>query len=290
MEEVKEKKEIEILGISIWNIFVYFIIFCVLGFLLETVYAFVTKGMVESRQGFIYGPFCPIYGVGGVFLAMFLQYFKKNNFTLFFGGMIIGSIVEYLVSFIAEMLFNVKWWDYSYMAFDINGRICLVYSVFWGLLAIPFMKIVYVYMQNFANYLEQRLGCVRYKKVVAVCMSFMMFDCFMTMFALKVFSNRLVYTYDIPVEDKEEIIEDYQSLVSNEKLKSFTDKAFSNEKMLRTFPNLTITKEDGTTEFASSYVTSITPYYYKLKATDETVIYKLSKIKDKILKINIFAK
>lgn len=130
MGEVKEKKEIEILGISIWNIFVYFIIFCVLGFLLETVYAFVTKGMVESRQGFIYGPFCPIYGVGGVFLAIFLQYFKKNNFTLFFGGMLIGSIVEYLVSFIGEALFGVKWWDYSYMTFNINGRICLVYSGF----------------------------------------------------------------------------------------------------------------------------------------------------------------
>lgn len=161
---------------------------------------------------------------------------------------------------------------------------------FWGLLAIPFMKIVYVYMQSFANYLEQRLGYVRYKKVAAACMSFMMLDCFMTMFALKVFSNRLVYTYDIPVADKEEIIEEYQSLVSNEKLKAFTDKAFSNEKMLRTFPNLTITKQDGTTEFVSSYVTSITPYYYQLKATDETLIYRLSKIKEKILKINIFAK
>lgn len=290
MEAVNEKSEFKILGISIWNIFAYFIVFCILGFLLETVYAFVTKGVVESRQGFIYGPFCPIYGVGGVFFAVFLQYFKKNNFTLFFGGMIIGSIVEYLVSFIGEILFNVKWWDYSYMRFNINGRICLLYSIFWGLLAIPFMKIVYVYIQNFANYLEKRLGCVRYKKVTAVCMMFMMCNCFMTMFALKVFSNRLIYTYDIDVANKEEIAQEYQKLVSNEKLKAFTDKVFSNEKMLRTFPNLKITKQDGTKEFASSYITNITPYYYKLKPEDETLIYKLSKIKERIMNKVIWVK
>lgn len=67
MEAVNGKSEFKILGISIWNIFAYFIVFCMLGFLLETVYAFVTKGVVESRQGFIYGPFCPIYGVGRAF-------------------------------------------------------------------------------------------------------------------------------------------------------------------------------------------------------------------------------
>lgn len=101
---------------------------------------------------------------------------------------------------------------------------------FWGLLAIPFMKIVYVYIQNFANYLEKTLGCVRYKKVTAVCMMFMMCNCFMTMFALKVFLNRLIYAYDIDVTNKEEIAQEYQKLVSNEKLNLLQIKCFQMKK------------------------------------------------------------
>lgn len=287
MKKSKEKN-IKMPEISIWDVFVYFIVFCIIGFFIETIYAFITKGVVESRKGFMYGPFCPIYGVGGVLLAIFLQYFKKNNITLFFGGMLIGSVVEYLISFIGETLFNVKWWDYSYMTFNINGRICLLYSIFWGLLAIPFMKIVYVYMQNFASYLEKRMGSVRYAHITSICMTFMMIDCLITMFALRVFSDRLVYTYDIDIADKEEVIEEYQRFITNEQLKEFVDKTFSNEKMLRTFPNLTITKKDGTREFASTFVTSITPYYYKIKPTNETIMYKLSKIKERIINNKFF--
>lgn len=83
---------------------------------------------------------------------------------------------EYLISFIAEVWFNVKWWDYSYMTFNINGRICLIYSIFWGLLAVPFMKIVYVYMEKFAEYLEQKLGSKKYKRITAMCISLLAVD------------------------------------------------------------------------------------------------------------------
>lgn len=65
---------------------------------------------------------------------------------------------------------------------------------------------------------------------------------------------------------------------------------FSNEKMLRTFSNLKITKQDGTKEFASSYITNITPYYYKLKPDDEILIYKLSKIKERRMNKLIWVK
>lgn len=287
------KKEFKILGISIWHLFIYFTVFCILGFLLETVYAFITKGVVESRKGFMYGPVCPIYGLGGIVLAIFLQYFKKNNFTLFLGGFVIGSVVEYLISFIAEVVFNVKWWDYSYMTFNINGRICLLYSVFWGLLAIPFMKIIYAYIESFVEYLEKKLGSARYRKVATMCISFLAVDFLITMFALRVFSDRLVYMYDIDVANKEEIVAEYEKMVSNEKIKNFTEKAFSNEKMLRTYPNLKITKKDGTNQYASELITDITPYYYKVEAFDNTWMYKLSKLKEKLTnmsRINILEK
>ena len=121
---------------TLWRILTYFIIYSILGFVVETLFGLVTKGVIESRQSFLYGPFCAIYGVGAVVMLYFLQYFKKNKYTLFLGGFLIGSVVEYLISLIGEYIFNVKWWDYSDMAFNINGRICIAFSFIWGLLAI----------------------------------------------------------------------------------------------------------------------------------------------------------
>ena len=121
----KEKKKFTFLGMSIWRVFAYFIIYSILGFIIETLFGLVTKGVIESRQSFLYGPFCAIYGLGAVIMIGMLQYFNKNNFSLFFGGFLIGSVVEYLVSLFGEMMLHVKWWDYSNMPLNINGRICV---------------------------------------------------------------------------------------------------------------------------------------------------------------------
>ena len=77
------------LGISIWRIFAYFIIYSFIGFLIETMYALVLYGVLESRQSFLYGPFCSIYGVGAVLMICSLQKVKKNPHTLFLGGFLV---------------------------------------------------------------------------------------------------------------------------------------------------------------------------------------------------------
>lgn len=136
----KEKKPFTIFGFTITKLLAYFIIYSVIGFIIETIFGLLTKGVVESRKSFLYGPFCGIYGLGAVVMIVGLQKFKKNNYTLFIGGFIIGSIVEYVISLIGELIFNIKWWDYSNMPFNINGRICFWYSIFWGLLAIYLMS------------------------------------------------------------------------------------------------------------------------------------------------------
>ena len=79
MEKAKEKKNFTICGISIWRILTYFVIYSVVGFVVETLYGLATKGVLESRQSFLYGPFCSIYGLGAVVMILFLQYFKKNR-------------------------------------------------------------------------------------------------------------------------------------------------------------------------------------------------------------------
>ena len=63
MKNKKEKtnKKFTILGMSIWRVLAYFIIYSILGYLIETLFGLVTKGVIESRQSFLYGPFCAIY-------------------------------------------------------------------------------------------------------------------------------------------------------------------------------------------------------------------------------------
>ncbi len=75
--------------ISIWRLFAYFIIYSFIGYLIETTYALVMYGVIESRQSFLYGPFCSIYGVGAVVMICALQRFKGKTHRLFFGGFIV---------------------------------------------------------------------------------------------------------------------------------------------------------------------------------------------------------
>ena len=81
MEEeihLKEKKEL-----SNWQkMIIYFFIYALLGWILETVYCLITVGTFHKR-GFLYGPICPIYGFGAILLLLSLKKVKGNYFTKF---------------------------------------------------------------------------------------------------------------------------------------------------------------------------------------------------------------
>ena len=101
--------------------------------------------------------FYGIYGIGAVIMILALQYFSKTNHRLFLGGVIVGAVVEYSLSLIGEWLLNVKWWDYSDKFLNINGRICLLYSIFWGLLGVYLIKIVNPKVDKLIDYLKTKI-------------------------------------------------------------------------------------------------------------------------------------
>ena len=158
-EKINESKKepLKIQGFTITTLLAYFIIYSIIGFIIETIFGFLTKGVIESRKSFIYGPFCAIYGIGAVVMLMGLQRFKKNNYTLFIGGFIIGSIIEYVVSLVGELLFDIKWWDYSNVPFNIGGRVCVWFSLFWGLLAIYLVTHIHPKVDNFLEKIPKRI-------------------------------------------------------------------------------------------------------------------------------------
>ncbi len=265
VENNKPKKEFTILGISIYKILVYFIVYSIAGYIVETLFGIITKGVWESRQSFLYGPFCGIYGLGAVVLILSLQYFNKSTNKLFIGGFIVGSIVEYLVSLIGELIFNVKWWDYSDMPLNINGRICVYFSIFWGFLAVYFMTSFHPRMEKLISKIEAKKPMKVLKTTTIIISVFLLLDLLITMYALKAFIVRKVYEYDLNVSNKEYVVNNmYSELYDNEKTANFIYKYFGDEKMIKTFPNLKIQDLDGNMLYLNQYVGDIQPYYLKL--------------------------
>ena len=245
--KVSEKTEQEkrTIAFTPWRILGYLILYSVLGFLVETVYGYITKGVLESRQSFLYGPFCGIYGVGAVLLIVCLRPFSKNIYTLFLGGILVGSAVEYLISWIGETLFGIKWWDYSHMPFHLNGRICLRFSVFWGVLGCYLVGFLNPQIERFVRYLRKKGGTVLIKALEIAVAVFLVADMALTFYALKVFYIRVVAEHDLNVKNRALIEQQYESIYGNEKKREIIDRFFSDEKMMKTFPNLKLKDQDG---------------------------------------------
>lgn len=134
----------------------YFIIYSFFGWLLESLYkTYLQKKPVNS--GFIFGPFCPIYGFGAIILYLTLDGFKSNFVIVFLIGLVIFSIWECLVGYLLEKIFNTKYWDYSNNMFNLNGKVCLLNSIFWGILAVIFIDIVHPFVENGLAKIEPEL-------------------------------------------------------------------------------------------------------------------------------------
>lgn len=263
MGKDKEKFRFTILGISVWKILAYFIIYSLLGYIIEIAFGALTKGVIESRQSFLYGPFCGIYGLGAVIMTIFLQYFSKNSFTLFVGGFIVGSFVEYTVSLLGELLLNIKWWDYSNMPLNIGGRICFAYSLFWGLLGIYLIKVANPMTDKLINKIIGKLSPKALKISTVLVVLFLLIDCIVTVFALNLFYVRMVTLNNIEVKEKSEIIKIYNDIYNNKRLSSFIYKYWGDRKLIRTFPNIKVATRDGEIVYFDSLLPDIQPYYYK---------------------------
>ena len=126
-------------NIEILNLCTYFIIYSFLGWVMESLLkTWIQKKPVNS--GFLYGPFCPIYGFGAIIMLLFLDRFKNNIIVLFLIAFLVLSIWEYIVGWLLEKIFHTKYWDYTEIKYNIHGRVCLMNSLFWGFLGVVFTK------------------------------------------------------------------------------------------------------------------------------------------------------
>lgn len=196
-------------------------------------------------------------------MILFLQYFNKNNNRLFIGGFIVGSIVEYTISLLAEVVLHVKWWDYSDQPLNINGRICVYFSIFWGFLAVYFMSYIHPKVDRLIEKIKNKISIKKLKAFTIIVTVFLVIDGLLTGYALEMFLIRKVHDYDLDVKDKEFINQKYEEIYGNENQAKFIEKFFGDRKMIKTFPNLKTIAKNGDIIYFDCFVDGITPYYYK---------------------------
>lgn len=139
------------------KLILYFFVFSFSGWLLETAYCISELGYFTKR-GFLYGPICPIYGFGALILIVFLSKYKKQSLKLFISAAVICSIFEYIVGYALDALFADKWWDYSTEFLNLNGRISVLFTVAWGIIAIIFVNHVFPFIEKHLNSRLQKLS------------------------------------------------------------------------------------------------------------------------------------
>lgn len=152
-----------------------FLIYAVLGWCMEVAYAAVNKGHFVNR-GFLNGPYCPIYGCGMVIVVELLYPLKDNLIILFVGSFLLTSILEFLTGFFLEKIFHNKWWDYSDLPFNINGYVCLKFSIYWGMAGTFVIDIIHPVIYVFVEHTPRFIGMIF---LVVIMLSFAV-DCGIT--------------------------------------------------------------------------------------------------------------
>lgn len=137
----------------------YFFLYAFFGWCSEVCFAAAKDGVFVNR-GFLNGPVCPIYGVGVSVVVLCLTPVRENILFLFIGSVLLTSALEWATGFVLERVFHQKWWDYSDMPGNLNGYICPLFSLLWGLACLLIMRVFHPMVARFVSWIPHALGIV----------------------------------------------------------------------------------------------------------------------------------
>ena len=159
-----------ICGMTIYQVAWFFMIYSLLGWIIEVAYHAVTLGKVINR-GFLNGPICPVYGWGVILVLIVLDITgklfgietsvdKASSFLLFIIGILFATAIELLAGFMLDKLFHARWWDYSDRKFNLNGYICLEFSIIWGLAIAFVLRVVHPTFEKCVEFIPKSFGVI----------------------------------------------------------------------------------------------------------------------------------
>lgn len=238
--EDKQDQEAGVLGLDktgkgyieldFFNLFWIFVVCCFLGLIIETVYhmTIIDPGVYEDRAGLLYGPFSPIYGVGGVMITIALNRFHKSNpVVVFLAAAFIGATFEYLVSWWMETSFGITAWDYTGTFLNIDGRTNFKFFCMWGCLGIVWLRWILPKLLALINRIPWNW---RYSLTV-VATALMLVDCGLTLASLDRWFERQADMGDAP---------------ATAAIEEFCDEHYDDEYMENRFQTMSINPEETT--------------------------------------------
>lgn len=126
------------------NLFFAFLSASFLGAVTETVFMLLVWGELQNRSGVLWGTFSLVWGLGAVLFSVALRpAARRSGWWVFLGGALLGSSFEFLCSWMQEVCFGMRFWDYSHLPLNIDGRIDPLFAVFWGIAAVVWMELLW---------------------------------------------------------------------------------------------------------------------------------------------------
>lgn len=237
-EEAGAKDKVFAEGCSFYKLVSLFFIGAFLGDITETIFCLLTTGILMSRSSVVYGPFSIVWGLGCALLTLFLyRYRNKSDRYIFMAGTLLGGAYEYVCSAFTELVFGTIFWDYSGFAFNLGGRINLLYCFFWGIAAVVWLKLIYPLLSGLIEKIPPKTG-----KIVCNCMIvFMIFNMILSSLALARYTERntMLSADGMPtgIQNTSPDEEVPASALAVTPLEAFLDSRFPDERMERIYPN-----------------------------------------------------
>ncbi len=226
------------------HLFLAFMLYSFLGWLWETL-LFVFRDRRFVNRGFLYGPFCPIYGSGALICCLILYGRVENFALLFIIGAVLCSLLEYVTHWALELLFHARWWDYSSNSFNLRGRICLSSTLAFGLCIALLVDYIHPFVMASLNSLPPATAYV----LAALLYTILVSDITLTIAGLVGLRERLEALQstiaehmqkgiDLTEEMRQALIEKLESSqIYRERLAKLTLPAFTS-RLVRNFPEL----------------------------------------------------
>lgn len=204
--------------------FSLFIIISFLGWICEIIYIFFETKKINNR-GFLIGPYCPIYGAVSVIMYFLLEKYQSDLLVLFILSSVICTIAEYLTSYAMEKIFKARWWDYTHMKFNINGRVCLLNSILFGIGTLALFKIILPFLIP----LLQKIPTNIFFFISGALLSIFILDLCI--------SCNIIFKFKNTVEI---IQKDYTGEISEKVRKVLMEKSYPLRRLVLAFPNQVI--------------------------------------------------
>lgn len=219
-----------------FSYFILFLIYSFIGWLIEVIVTYNSDKRFVNR-GFLLGPYCPIYGFSSIIMLFYLSKYKDNFVTVFLLAIVVCSTMEYLVSYIMEKMFKARWWDYSNRKFNINGRVCLENSIWFGLLGVLLIYVINPLLSDLIFKINNKILIVMGSIFLVLFIVDLIVSLNVT-FKIKSTINKLV---------KKDSTEEF-----NHKIKDIIDNKLLFRRLIKAFPKVKFNIKDKVIEFRNN--------------------------------------